>query len=407
MSNPAPRMYGMERQLQIYLAGMQGQRPTTPMTYDQLEEQARQRLSAEAFGYVAGGAGGEETMRANRAAFERWQIVPRMLRNVGERDSRVNVLGATLPAPLMLAPIGVQSIVQPEAEVAVARAAASLGVPFILSTASSKTMEEVAQAADAAGTAPRWYQLYWGRDPELTASFLARAERAGYSAIVVTLDTPLLSWRERDIAYAYLPFLQGEGIANYVSDPVFRASLPQPPEENPQAAVMLFVQVFSNPTLTWDDVAFLRAHTKLPLLLKGILHPDDARKALDAGAAGIIVSNHGGRQVDGAIPALDALPGIVAAVAGRASVLFDSGIRRGEGVRERGPTNCYPSLRRGRSAMGGPPTLETGVAVGVSSGLTVGVGWMLGTPGPDGAKAVPKSLMPQVLVCSCSESVTL
>ena len=335
MSNPAPHMYGMERQLQIYLAGMQGQRPTTPMTYDQLEEQARQKLSPEAFGYVAGGAGGEETMRANRAAFERWQIVPRMLRNVGERDTRVNVLGAAMPAPLMLAPIGVQSIVHPDAEVAVARAAASLGVPFILSTASSKTMEEVAQAADAAangGSAPRWYQLYWGRDPELTASFLARAERAGYSAIVVTLDTPLLSWRERDIAYAYLPFLQGEGIANYVSDPVFRASLPQPPEENPQAAVMRFVQVFSNPTLTWDDVAFLREHTRLPLLLKGILHPDDARRALDAGAAGIIVSNHGGRQVDGAIPALDALPGIVAAVGGRAPVLFDSGIRRGADI---------------------------------------------------------------------------
>jgi len=325
-------MYGMERQLQIYLAGMQGQRPTTPMTYDQLEEQTRQKLSPEAFGYVAGGAGGEETMRANRAAIERWQIVPRMLRNVGERDTRVSLLGATMPAPLMLAPIGVQSIVHPDAEVAVARAAASLGVPFILSTASSKTMEEVAQAADAAGKSPRWYQLYCGRDPELTASFLARAERAGYSAIVVTLDTPLLSWRERDIAYAYLPFLQGEGIANYVSDPVFRASLPQPPEENPQAAVMRFVQVFSNPTLTWDDITFLREHTKLPLLLKGILHPDDARRALDAGAAGIIVSNHGGRQVDGAIPALDALPGIVAAVAGRAPVLFDSGIRRGADI---------------------------------------------------------------------------
>lgn len=332
MSNPAPRMYGMERQLQIYLAGMQGQRPTTPMTYDQLEEQARQRLSAEAFGYVSGGAGGEETMRANRAAFERWQIVPRMLRNVSERDVRVNLLGATQPAPVMLAPIGVQSIVHPEAEVAVARAAASMGLPFILSTASSKTMEEVAQAADAAGAATRWYQLYWGRDPELTASFLGRAERAGYSAIVVTLDTPLLSWRERDIALAYLPFLLGEGIANYLSDPVFRASLPQPPEENPQAAIMRFVQVFSNPTLTWDDLKFLREHTRLPILLKGILHPDDARQALDAGAAGIIVSNHGGRQVDGAIPALDALPGVVAAIQGRAPVLFDSGIRRGADI---------------------------------------------------------------------------
>jgi isopentenyl diphosphate isomerase/L-lactate dehydrogenase-like FMN-dependent dehydrogenase len=332
MSDAAPRMYGTERQMQVYLAGMQGQRPTTPMTYEQLEEQARQRLSPEAYGYVAGGAGGEETMRANRAAFERWQIVPRMLRNVGQRDLRVEVLGASMPAPVMLAPIGVQSIVHPEAEVAVARAAASIGVPFILSTASSKTMEEVAQAADAVGNTPRWYQLYWGRDPELTASFLSRAEKAGYSAIVVTLDTPILSWRERDISLAYLPFLLGEGIANYLSDPVFRASLPQPPEENPQAAIMRFVQVFSNPTLTWDDLTFLREHTSLPLLLKGILHPDDANRALDAGAAGIIVSNHGGRQVDGAIPALDALPGVVAAVRDRAPVLFDSGIRRGADV---------------------------------------------------------------------------
>ena len=332
MSDAAPRMYGTERQMQVYLAGMQGQRPTTPMTYEQLEEQARQRLSAEAYGYVAGGAGGEETMRANRAAFERWQIVPRMLRNVSQRDLRVQALGASMPAPVMLAPIGVQSIVHPEAELAVARAAASVGVPFILSTASSKTMEEVAQAADATGKATRWYQLYWGRDPELTASFLSRAEKAGYSAIVVTLDTSILSWRERDISLAYLPFLLGEGIANYLSDPVFRASLPQPPEENPQAAVMRFVQVFSNPTLTWDDLKFLREHTSLPLLLKGILHPEDASRALDAGAAGIIVSNHGGRQVDGAIPALDALPGVVAAVQGRMPVLFDSGIRRGADI---------------------------------------------------------------------------
>ena len=332
MSDAAPRLYGTERQLQIYLAGMQGQRPTTPMAYEQLEEQARQRLSLEAFGYVAGGAGGEETMRANRAAFERWQIVPRMLRNVGERDLRVNILGAALPAPVMLAPIGVQSIVHTDAEVAVARAAASVGVPFILSTASSKTMEEVAQAADAVGKTPRWYQLYWGRDPELTASFLARAERAGYSAIVATLDTPLLSWRERDIALAYLPFLQGEGIANYLSDPVFRASLTQAPEENPQAAVMRFVQVFSNPTLTWDDLRFLREHTKLPILLKGILHPDDASQALDAGVSGIIVSNHGGRQVDGAIPALEALPAVAQVVDGRVPVLFDSGIRRGADI---------------------------------------------------------------------------
>ena len=268
-------------------------------------------------------------MRANREAFNRWQIVPRMLRDVSQRTLATRVLDLDLPAPVLLAPIGVQSIVHPDAEVAVARAASSEGVPFILSTASSKTLEEVAQAA---GNGPRWFQLYWGRDPELTASFLSRAENAGYTAVVVTLDTNLLSWRERDVQNAYLPFLLGEGIANYLSDPVFRASLAQPPEQDPQSAIFRFVQVFTNPTLTWADLAFLRAHTRLPLILKGILHPDDARKALDAGMNGIVVSNHGGRQVDGAIASLDALPTVVEAIAGRVPVLFDSGIRRGSDV---------------------------------------------------------------------------
>ncbi len=329
MSGAAPRAYGSERQLQVYLAGMQGQKPSIPVTYEELERQAKAKLSPEAYGYVAGGAGGEQTMRANREAFDRWQIVPRMLRDVSARTLTTRVLDLDLPAPILFAPIGVQSIVHPAAEVAVARAASSEGVPFILSTASSKTLEEVAQAA---GNGPRWFQLYWGRDPELTASFLARAENAGYTAVVVTLDTNLLSWRERDVQNAYLPFLLGEGIANYLSDPVFRASLAQPPEQDPQSAIFRFVQVFTNPTLTWSDLAFLRAHTRLPLILKGILHPDDARKALDAGMNGIVVSNHGGRQVDGAIASLDALPTVVEAIAGRVPVLFDSGIRRGTDV---------------------------------------------------------------------------
>ena len=329
MSGAAPRAYGSERQLSVYLAGMQGQRPTLPVSYEELERQAREKLTPEAYGYVAGGAGGEETMRANREAFRHWHIVPRMLRDVSGRSLATRVLDLDLPAPVLLAPIGVQSIVHPEAEVAVARAASSLGVPFILSTASSKTLEEVATAA---GNGPRWFQLYWGRDPELTASFLARAERAGYTAVVVTLDTNLLSWRERDVQNAYLPVLLGEGVANYFSDPVFRASLAQPSEQDPQSAVFRFVQVFTNPTLTWADLAFLRAHTRLPLILKGILHPDDALQALDAGINGIVVSNHGGRQVDGAIASLDALPGVVATVQGRVPVLFDSGIRRGADV---------------------------------------------------------------------------
>lgn len=318
--------YGMERQLHIYQSGVTGQRLCVPVPLGLLEQKAREVLSPEAFDYVAGGAGGEETIRANLEAFCRWRIVPRMLRNVSHRDLSVEVLGLPLPAPVLLAPIGVQSIVHPEAEMAVARAAASLGVPFVLSTAASRTLEEVAQAM---GNTPGWYQLYWGQNPELTASMVTRAERAGYKAIVVTLDTALLGWRERDLHYPYLPFLRGEGLANYFSDPVFRANLSQPPEQDPVAAVRYWASIYSNTALTWDDLGFLRQHTQLPIVLKGILHPDDARKALDCGVDGVIVSNHGGRQVDGAIAALDALPKVAKAVKGQISVLFDSGIRRG------------------------------------------------------------------------------
>jgi isopentenyl diphosphate isomerase/L-lactate dehydrogenase-like FMN-dependent dehydrogenase len=225
-----------------------------------------------------------------------------------------------------VAPIGVQSIVNPEAEVAVARAASSLGVPIVLSTASSKTMEEVAEAM---GDVPRWFQLYWPRDRELTKSFLSRAEAAGYRAVLVTLDTWLIGWRPRDLALAYLPFLATEGTANYLSDPVFRAALDKPPEDDPQAAVLHFGAVFSDPSVSWSDLAFLRDSTSLPILLKGVLHPDDARRALDAGMDGLVVSNHGGRQVDGAIGSLDALPGVIEAVPEGFPVLFDSGIRTG------------------------------------------------------------------------------
>jgi lactate 2-monooxygenase len=321
-----PRFWGTERQMQIYLAGLQGQKPATPVAYLELERRARETMSQEAYGYVAGGAGSEDTMRANLEAFRRYRIVPRMLRDVSKRNTAVELLGQVLPAPLLLAPIGVQSIVHAEAEIAAARAAASVGIPFILSTASSKSLEEVATSA---GNGPRWFQLYWGRDPELTASFLERAKRAEYSAVVVTLDTSLLSWRERDMQNAYLPFLLGEGLANYFSDPVFRAALDQPPEVDPLSAIFKFVSIFSNPTLTWDDLRFLREHTELPILLKGILHGADAERALDYGVSGIIVSNHGGRQVDGAVASLDCLPQIIKAVDRRIPVLFDSGIRGG------------------------------------------------------------------------------
>ncbi len=318
--------YGMERQLEIYQSGLMGRKSCVPAPLALLEQKAKEVLSPEAYDYVAGGAGGEETIRANLEAFRRWRIVPRMLRDVSQRDLSVEVVGFPLPAPVLLAPIGVQSIVHPEAEMAVARAAASIGIPFVLSTAASRTLEEVAQAM---GNAPGWYQLYWGKDPELTASMVTRAERAGYKAIVVTLDTAMLGWRERDLHYPYLPFLRGEGLANYFSDPVFRANLSQPPEQDPAAAVRYWASIYSNTALTWDSLGFLRQHTQLPIVLKGILHPDDARKAVDCGVDGVIVSNHGGRQVDGAIAALDALPKVAKAVKGRIPVLFDSGIRRG------------------------------------------------------------------------------
>jgi len=316
-------------QYEIYGRGLAGERPKLAISMDQLEVQARAELSAEAFGYVAGGAGAELTVRANRQAFERREIVPRMLRDVSARDLATSVLGTSMPAPLMLAPVGVQSIVHPEAELAVGRAAAALGVPVILSTAASHSIEAV---ADAMGEASRWYQLYWPKDRELAASFVRRAGEAGYAAIVVTLDTWMLGWRPRDLQNAYLPFLKGEGVANYFSDPVFCAALEQSPEADPGAAIGHWAYLFSNPTVTWADLAWLREQTTLPIVLKGIVHRDDATRALQAGADGVIVSNHGGRQVDGAIGALDALSAVREIVGEEFPVLFDSGVRSGADV---------------------------------------------------------------------------
>jgi lactate 2-monooxygenase len=316
-------------QYEVYLEGLGGKLLELPTSYAELEERAREALSTEAFGYVAGGAGEEVTVRSNRQGFDRWRIVPRMLVDVRERDLRTDVLGLHMPAPVMLAPVGVMSIVHDEAELAVARAARELGLPMVLSNAASTTLEDVAETL---GDSPRWFQLYWPTNNEMAASFVARAKDAGYSAIVVTLDTRMLAWRPRDLARGYLPFLKGEGVANYFQDPVFRESLDTPPEEDPQAAIGLWATLFANPGLTWDDLAYLQAHTDLPIVLKGVLHPDDARRAVEAGVDGLIVSNHGGRQVDGSIAAIEALPDVVDAVPDDFPVLFDSGIRTGADV---------------------------------------------------------------------------
>jgi L-lactate dehydrogenase (cytochrome) len=311
-------------QYEIYLQGMGGKLPELPLSYEALKRRAKRVLSLGSYGYVAGAAGSEGTARSNRDAFRRWEIVPRMLRDVSVRDLRTELFGTELAAPLLLAPIGVQSIVHADGELASARAAAATGIHYVHSTAASFSIED---AAEANGDGPRWYQLYWPSDPELAKSFLRRAEQAGYGAIVVTLDTTLLAWRPRDLQQGFLPFLKGVGVANYFSDPVFREGLEKPPEEDLQAAVLKWIMAFSNPGISWDKLSFLRDNTELPILLKGILHPDDARLAAEHGADGVIVSNHGGRQVDGAIGTLDALPAVVEAVPDDFPVLLDSGIR--------------------------------------------------------------------------------
>ena len=313
-------------QYEIYVRGMAGERPRRTFDWRQLERDALNLLRRGPRGYIAGGAGLGETMRANREAFDHWRLRPRMLRDVSERSLARTVLGTELPAPVLLAPIGVQTLAHPEGELAMARGAARVGVPLVASTAASHTIEQI---ADAAGELARWYQLYWPRDRELARSFVARAERAGYGAIVVTLDTWLLGWRPADLSEAFLPFLWCEGNRNYLEDPVFRGLLEKPPEEDKQAAVGQWAWQFANPSVTWEDLEWLRECTELPIVLKGIVHPDDARLAVEHGVEGVLVSNHGGRQVDGAIGALDALPAVVEAVDGRCEVLFDSGIRSG------------------------------------------------------------------------------
>jgi isopentenyl diphosphate isomerase/L-lactate dehydrogenase-like FMN-dependent dehydrogenase len=315
--------------VEIYGRGMAGETPAVPVAVEQPEHRAREAMGDRAANYVHAGAGAEETMRANLEAFRRRRIVPRMLRDVAARDLSTELLGMPLPAPLLLSPIGVQRVVHEEGELATARAAATLGLPIVASTASHHTLEEIAEAG---GESPRWFQLYWPNDPELLASFVGRAERAGYGAIVVTVDTFIPGWKPRDLQQAWLPFLEGSGNANYLQDPVFRAGLEKPPEEDLGAATGRYLGVLSNPALTWDDLGRLRELTSLPILVKGIQHVDDAREAEERGLDGIVVSNHGGRQVDGAIASLDALEPIAAALDGRISVLFDSGIRGGADV---------------------------------------------------------------------------
>ncbi|MES1199584.1 MAG: alpha-hydroxy-acid oxidizing protein [Pseudomonadota bacterium] len=323
------RHFGPETQASIYVRGLSGTKPDIPTRFDALEAKAKEKMSAEAWAYIAGAAGLETTMAANRAAFERVTIAPRMLAGAGERDLSCELFGVKMSAPILTCPIGVLDMVHPDADLAVARAAAAVGMPLIISSQASFPMEEIAKAN---GEGARFFQLYWGKSDAISESFVKRAEACGCKAIVITLDTTILGWRPRDLDLGYLPFLRAKGIAQYTSDPAFRAMLAQTPEENPQSAAFMFTQVFSDPSLDWGRIAKIRSWTKLPVILKGVTRADDAAKAVSEGYEGLIVSNHGGRQVDGAMGALDALPGVVAAVEGRIPVLFDSGVRCGADV---------------------------------------------------------------------------
>lgn len=345
---------GRLRQMEVFVTGAGGAKPRVPVSPDKLEAEAARRMGAQAAAYIIGGAGGEATMRANRAAFERHRFVPRVLRDVSQRDLSVELFGRTHRAPFLLAPIGVLEMAHAQADLAVANAAAAEGIGFVFSNQASVDMETCAAAM---GDAPRWFQLYWSSDDEFVRSMVSRAENCGCEAIVLTLDTTLLGWRPRDLDLGYLPFLRGMGLAQYLSDPVFRSKIPANPPETGfkprgagivktalslrakgkahglslgrmRAAAAHFTATYSRPDLNWSDIARLRDMTKLPIVLKGIRHAEDARLAVEHGADAIVLSNHGGRQVDGEAGTLDELPAVVAA-AGDLPVLLDSGARSG------------------------------------------------------------------------------
>ncbi|MEO6997635.1 MAG: alpha-hydroxy-acid oxidizing protein [Terracoccus sp.] len=391
--------FGRAAQSAIFRDGVFGRRPAVPTDGTKLEDAARKAMSRKGFAYVAGSAGSEATARANLAAFDRWRVVPRVLVDTSERDTRVALFGRQHLSPLIAAPVGVLSMAHADADRAAARGAREQGVTHVISTQASVPMEDIARELAGSG---HWYQLYWSSDDELFESLVRRAEACGSEAIVVTLDTAYLAWRPRDLDLGHLPFARGEGIAQYTSDPVFerlvadrvvaageqprprprptpagvgallsmsrhhpgdtRANLSSPV---PRTAVETFLDVFPRPTLTWADLPRLRAVTSLPIVLKGVLHPDDARRAVDAGVDGVYVSNHGGRQVDRSVAALDALPGVVDAVRSQGAsmpVIFDSGIRCGADV--------FVALCLGADAVGVGRPLAYGLALAGSAGVS-------------------------------------
>lgn len=328
-------------QTEIYLKGLHGSMPKLPVDFRSLEKKASEAMAESVRSYVQGGCGDEHTQNLNVSAFARWGLVPRMMVDTSQRDLSVDLFGMKLSSPLFMAPIGVIGICAQDGhgDIATARAAARTGVPMVASTLSNDPMEAVAKELQ---DTPGFFQLYTPKDVAVAESLVRRAEAAGFKGIVVTLDTWTTGWRPRDLNDANFPQLRGHCLMNYFSDPVFRASLKKPPEEDGAAAVMQWVAMFGK-VLTWADLPWLRSLTKLPLILKGICHPDDARRAIDGGVDAIYCSNHGGRQANSGLAAIDMLPALVE-VAGDTPVLFDSGIRSG--------TDVIKALALGAKAVG-------------------------------------------------------
>lgn len=349
--------YG-DYQSEIYLDGLDGQLPRYPVDFTSIEQAAAKVLPSFVQSYVAGGCGDESTQRANVDAFSRYAIVPRMLVGATERDLSVSLFDMHLPTPLFMCPIGVIGLCSQDfhGDVAVAKASAQTGVPMVASTLTQDRLEDVIPHA---GETPGMFQLYTPNDKDLAASFLARAESAGYRAVVVTLDTWVTGWRPRDLNAGNFPQLRGYALENYFTDDIFCKRLAKPPKDDVRSAAIEWTKVFAN-SLRWDDLSWLRSLTTLPILLKGIQHPDDVRKARDYGIDGIYCSNHGGRQANGGLPALDALPAVVDAADGM-PVLFDSGVRSGSDVAK--------ALALGATAVGIGRPYAYALAVGGTDGV--------------------------------------